>query len=241
MLWILFSMMAVLAIVLVVVLGMRTVEPEPEEPARVPLPEQDLPHPRTMLGLGAPLFDNASGMKSFVVGLQPDDVVWATTPCGPQQLTINHITDGVVHLSNDDYEAESEWKDNYFSEEVAQKSGRHGAWVLTRFASKSGGNVVYGTQHQRENQRFVRDKVDVWEDDTLDWMIFYWFMFDGFHEPYDYYDQYKVPSEVIYIEPEPVEEPPPVFEEPLPVEEPVADVPAEATEEQMNEFNDCLT
>ncbi|CAE7860292.1 unnamed protein product [Symbiodinium microadriaticum] len=236
--WLILGLMAVIAIVIVVVLGMRT-EEEVIAPAPVPVP---VPEPQTTSGLGGPVFKDEEGKKTFLKYPITGSTVWVVTPHGPQLMSVDGAGDDWMDMSNGQYIAEAKLNHNYFDGIGREQS----VWTVTRFTAKSGDAVRHGAAYQHRNQQFIRDEVEFWEDDTLDWLVFYWFMFDGFHEPFNYYDQYEVPAldtpEEAFVYEEPVVEEP-VSDEPT-EPAPVDDVPepsdalAEVTEDQINEFNE---
>lgn len=192
-------------------------------------------------GLGSPLFSDEEGRKQVVFGVNPNDWVWLLTPYGPQKMTVVRVEDNQAHLKNDDFEALAFYDPEYFSPGVAEKfSAGVGAWRVEKVlpAKAPPMSIPYNDPvHQMENRHWLVDESIFGLGELFDAMIFYHFLFDGFDEPFDYYQGYDPPIyEDPVIEDTPIE---PVEPEPAPVEEIFDDVepevPAEVTEETFEE------
>lgn len=241
------AVLAILAVACVVILLVsRNSEEEPE--IVVPPPRQLGPN------LGAPLFTDGD-TKQIALVLCAGDYVWALTPFGPQRMQVTAAKAGEAHLTNGEFEALAFLDSSYFSESVAKKLGRTtGAWRIERILPRLQPSVPKNDpSYEAANRRWLQEEYYDGEDELFDVMVFYVFLFEGFHQPYTYYEMYEPP---VYDDPEPMPEPlpeepieaepveeEPVAEEPVPPgEDPAVDdtqdmpaVPSEVTEETFEE------
>ena len=183
-------------------------------------------------GIGSPIFLDIAGRKPLVEDLQYGMRVCALTPYGPQKLKVTGRVFEEATLENDSMIVNAKLDQNYFQDSRLGRS----AWRTTRVVRKRGSAGFYAADAQRDNRRWIRDE-SIWGDDfdLFDWMVMYHFMFDGFQEPFEYYDTYHMP---VYEDlPSFDDVPPPIDEIPFNqveeevAKEPVAEAPAEVNEE----------
>jgi hypothetical protein len=228
--------LAVCAVVIALVLVLAKEKKDDE------LVEKKLRTPTYGKNLGAPLFKDDE-KRTLVLLLHAGDQVWGLTPYGPQLLTVQELKDGPygreAYLRNSEVEVLAILDTEYMTTELAEKIDRSGAaWriemcrPLLKLEPRANDPIW-----EARNRHWIDDELDDW--DLLDAMIVYYFIFDGFNEPFDYYETYDVP---VYEDPPGWDEPAPDFEEPteeVPAEElPDAqepDVPGEVTEETFEE------
>ena len=188
-------------------------------------PESEVePPPRTLAkNLGSPLFSDNNETKTILDTLFVNQFVWVLTPYGPQRMQAEAFVEpGRVSLANAEFEAFAFSDPEYLSPEVAAKMGRgRGAWRLESILPTQTPLIPKNDPRwEAANRHWIEDAVDV---DFFDDMVFYYFLFNGFDQPCDYYEAYEPPTFS-----EPNMEPPVVVEEP-PAEESV-EIPAEVNE-----------
>lgn len=205
-------------------------------------------------GLGAPVFVDSPGRKRLASELFQGMKVWALTPYGPQPLTVTDADTLKATLENDAMVVSVYLDNDFFSADLNIES--HHAWRVSSVQRKRGSVGFYTADAQRDNRRWIRDE-SYWGDDEFDlfdWLLMYHFMFDGFHEPFDYYDTYDMPAyeDLPIVVEDPV--PPPVNEEPFkqveeevaetappeepPADEEIVDAPPEVNEDTNFDFEE---
>jgi len=249
--------LSIIAVIVAILIGTRSSSSE-----ETTEPESDIGENGT--GLGAPLFLNNEGRKQLAYDLNVNDMVWALTPFGPQNFRVTMVVDAdprCVNLQNADFVGQACFEGDYFSPEMATRYGGHtGVWRIGFVERIIGSNAFdhYSDRDKRANRDWLREESMFGDDDMLDALLFYYFIFDGFHEPFDYYDNYEMPAYEFPDDRPPIDErifddvtadPTPAPEpEPAPIPEPepepiltqpiVEDVPDEAPAEVTDESFD---
>ena len=221
--WFFLFLMALAILAIGVVVTLATAKPDN---STVVVEEEWTPrkHGRN---LGSPLFSDAE-KKEILAALREGDWVWLLTPFGPQRMEVTTLTNTgrEAYLRNAEFEAIAYLDPQYLSQSVAarfrrssDKLGRsRGAWRLDRILHLQTPTIPKNDPRwDAANRHWVQEEVD---GDLFDAMVFYLFLFEGFDQPYTYYEMYEPP---VFEEPAVVEEPE-IIEEPAP-EEPEVDEP----------------
>ena len=222
--WILLILSAIAMLVVIFVAFGKTVNETEEGIGTSPISNRGK-------GIGAPLFLNTDGRKETVQTLAAGQQVWALTPHGPQLVAVTRAGEDEAVLANDAVTVEAYLDRNYFSGLASARP----VWRVALVRGNTGAIRFYTAESQRQNRMWIRDE-SIWgDDDLLDWIIMYHFMFDGFPETQSYYESYETPiyedlpfPEPVAEQPAPEPEPEPVAEQPAPEPEPepVAEQPA---------------
>jgi len=158
-------------------------------------------------GLGSPLFNQSpDAERNQVANRQEgrlDNQLWVIGPAGPVLMTVmgkdyRERNDGgdSLYLEGGEYFATATWNESYFSETVAARMGTtRGVWCLTEFGAAPAGTGVraairYNTVARRNNRQwFHGTTIYSARDDLFDSALMYYFLFAGFDQPYEYYDE----------------------------------------------------
>jgi hypothetical protein len=172
-------------------------------------------------GLNGPVFktNTETGVNEIACDpLQPEEMIFAPCQYGILELPVFAIaTGGEVFLQDDNFQVELYFDPEYLSPSVAKSFGdenKRGAWRIRNVKPLK--NQAPRGEYRQVIHDWVCDQTVFGimdDDDMLDYYVLWYYMFDGFQQPYSYYDALEESWS-----PDNMDEPdwtPPIVEEPI--------------------------
>lgn len=156
-------------------------------------------HETNVEGLGGPVFvELPNGKKKPCTQLIRGDLVWCITPVGVLKGHVALIKDGIATITCAEYEVTAEANPEYFSVDMAARlRTNRSIWCVTdirslhdNFAYKSGQSGIRPLRNSGSVVAWLRE--DSIFGEFLELMVeelWYHFIYDGFFEPVEYYNE----------------------------------------------------